>query len=81
MWNLSKHDFTIVIEIDFDEFTESGRVVVFESLGITESFKNWICFKDLLFYTFYGTVATFFSICRNVQEIEFWTNEICSSLS
>ena len=66
MGNLSEHDFTVVIEVDFDEFTESGRIVVFESFCITESFKNWIGFENLLFDTFDGTTTSSFSIFRNV---------------
>lgn len=78
---MSKHNFSIVIEINFDKFTESRRVVVFESFSITESFKNWIGFKHLLFNTFYLTTTSSFSILRDVQEIEIWTFESSGSLS
>jgi hypothetical protein len=46
--NVSTGQFTHWAEVDTNEFTESGRVVVTDSLGVTERLQYWIGLNDLI---------------------------------
>lgn len=46
--DISTGQFAHRSEVDANEFTESGRVVVTDSLGVTERLKNGIGLHDLI---------------------------------
>lgn len=48
-FNISTSQFTHWTEVNTNKFTETGRVVITDSLGVTERFKNWIGLDDLIF--------------------------------
>lgn len=48
-FNISTSKFTSWSEMDTDEFTETGGVIVTDGLGVTEGFKNGIGLDDLIF--------------------------------
>ena len=47
--NVTSHDVTLVVEVDFYELTESARVVVPHSFSIPETLQQRISFHDSLF--------------------------------
>ena len=49
MFNIARSDTTSTVEVDSDEFTETRRVVVTDSLGVTESFQDRVGLDDLVF--------------------------------
>ena len=49
MFDITGCDTTLSIEMDTDEFTETGGIVVTDSFGITKSFQNGIGLDDLIF--------------------------------
>ena len=49
MFNIARSDTTLLGEVDSDELSETRRVVVSDSLGITEGFQDRIGLDNLVF--------------------------------
>src|SRR5699024_8585038 len=47
-FDISTSQFAHWAEVDADEFTETGRVIVTHGLGVTESFQDWVSLHDLV---------------------------------
>ena len=47
-FDVSTGQFTHWSEMNSDEFTETGRVVITDSLSVTKSFEDWIGLHDLI---------------------------------
>ena len=49
MFNIARSDTTSTVEVDSNELSETGRVVVTDSLGVTEGFQDRVGLDDLIF--------------------------------
>merc|ERR1711962_1719205 len=50
-FNVTSRKFTSVTEVDTDELTETGRIVVTDGLGVTPGLKNGVGLDNLIFKT------------------------------
>merc|ERR1719193_258375 len=74
-FNITSSKFTGISEMDTDELTETGRVVVTDSLGITPSFKDGIGLDNLILKT---DLTLYFTLSSNSSHV---TNDLLGVFS
>lgn len=79
LWNLSIHNLSKLIKVNFNEFSKSWRVIIFKGFGITKRLKKWISIQNLFFNSFDTTSFSFLDELADIQKIKVF-DKSCRSL-